>query len=296
MMYSNKLAVALKVGGRVLRETRGAGSEFEDTVLIPFGSEYSVYVKNMNSVRALVRISIDGQDVTGGHSLVVDANSEVELERFIKNGNMNEGLRLKFIERTEQIENGPRGIKVDDGLMRIEFEFERPKPAMTNWPSNHLYRSYDAARDRFVKGVGSGEYYGDLLGSTLSSTAATKGVTRSLSNTSARSASYSTHDASATMDWMDAEQTREVKASAPLNDKGITVGGSVSTQQFRTITGVVTDGVKHVLVMKLLGKVGEEPVVAPVTTRVKVECPTCGTKNKSGSKFCSECGTGLIDL
>jgi hypothetical protein len=35
MMYSNKLAVAIKANGKVLRE-------FKDEVYIPFGQEYSL--------------------------------------------------------------------------------------------------------------------------------------------------------------------------------------------------------------------------------------------------------------
>ena len=39
MMYLQKLAVAVKVNGKVLREVG-------DTVYIPFGSEYSILIKN----------------------------------------------------------------------------------------------------------------------------------------------------------------------------------------------------------------------------------------------------------
>ena len=57
MMYNNKLAVAIKSAGKVLREFN------KDEVYVPFGNEYSIFVKNMNSVRALVKVSIDGVDV-----------------------------------------------------------------------------------------------------------------------------------------------------------------------------------------------------------------------------------------
>ena len=106
-MYQDRLAVAIKTNGKVLREGKSAGSDRDDTVFIPFGSEYSIYVKNMNSVRALVRIEIDGESVTDGMSLIVEANDDIEIERFVKNRNMDTGLRLKFIERTQKIEDGP---------------------------------------------------------------------------------------------------------------------------------------------------------------------------------------------
>jgi len=357
-MYQDRLAVAIKTNGKVLREGKSAGSDRDDTVFIPFGSEYSIYVKNMNSVRALVRIEIDGESVTDGMSLIVEANDDIEIERFVKNRNMDTGLRLKFIERTQKIEDGPRGIKTEDGLIRVEYEFERepakivPSPIYqpTYWPTtreihHHHHHTRDlwntklgsagTASDQLARGYsGTGDYtaadgtvYTEAqmkaprsASRTLrSSSAMSKGlgdgdVTSSLashvnglnnafmSNTmggSAAAASEVSYSASsAVMDSYDGEMLREVKTSGfpELNDKGITVGGSVSTQAFKQGAWFPTDGVKHVMVIKVLGAVGEKAVTKPVTVKTKVECPTCGTKNKFGTKFCRECGTGLVDL
>lgn len=138
-MYSNKLAVAVKASGKVLREFN------KDTVYVPFGAEYTILIKNLNSVRAQVKVSIDGTDATEGTWLVVPANGEIELERFIKSGNLNKGNRFKFIERTAKIEDGPRGIKVEDGLIRIEYQFEKiytPAP---------VYNLLPVKRERWVK-------------------------------------------------------------------------------------------------------------------------------------------------
>lgn len=294
MMYANKLAVALKVNGKVLREMKSEGSERDDTVRIPYGSEYAVFVKNMNSVRALVRIEIDGVSVTDGMSLIVDPNDDIEIERFIKNGNMSAGLRLKFIERTQKIEDGPRGIKAEDGLVRIEYEFERepakivPSPMYQQWLSKHgsstdqLARGYNAEGDLWnTKSI--------LRSASLSSTSFGQASSTSMNDTSIVNAS------AASMDWMDAEQARSAKVQE-LNDKGITVGGSVSTQEFRQGAWFPTDGVKHIMIFKVLGAVGEKAVTKPVTVKTKVECSTCGTKNKFGTKFCGECGAGLVDL
>jgi len=76
----------------------------------------------------------------------------------------------------------------------------------------------------------------------------------------------------------------------------ITVPGSVSEQKFEHGTWFPTDGQKHVMVLRMLGQIGEAPVAAPVLVTTKIECPTCGKKNKSNVKFCSECGTGLINV
>ncbi len=118
MVYSpSKVVACVKVGGKILRED---GS----TVTLPFGSEYSVLVKNLNTTRIKVKVSIDGTEATENVWLVVEPNSDLELERFIRNGNLSAGNRFKFIERTESIEQH-RGIKADDGLIRIEYQVEK---------------------------------------------------------------------------------------------------------------------------------------------------------------------------
>lgn len=116
MMYSNKLVTAIKVNGKILRENSGV-------VTLPFGAEYSILLKNLNSVRALVKVSVDGIDATEGTWLILPANGSIDLERFIRNGNFNSGNRFKFIERTATIEDH-RGIGAEDGLVRVEYKAE----------------------------------------------------------------------------------------------------------------------------------------------------------------------------
>lgn len=311
-MYSNKLAIAVKHNGRVLRE-------HGDTVHLPFGSEYSLHFKNMNSVRALVRVSVDGQDATEGTSLIVPANGSVDLERFIKNGNLSSGHKFKFIERTSKIENGPRGIKAEDGLVRIEFEFER-EPAKLKNPDyitpwfgkreehhhHHYHRSYPDFSNVKLGGAAKGSAGDPTPSWTVTSTAADFGDGVASASFSAASNSISAN-MSQTLDSFSAPRAAtkgvlrsssaskiSVQAAAPLlNDKGITVGGSKSDQQFVAGSWFPTDGVKHVMVLKLLGETSKGKVEKAVTVKTKQECPTCGTKNKHGTKFCRECGTGL---
>lgn len=142
-MYNNQFAVAIKAAGKVLREQK-------DKVFLPFGSEYSIYLKNLNTVRALVRIELDGVSVTGGTDLVVHPNGSIDLERFMKSGNLSQGNRFKFIERTAKVE-AHRGVGAEDGLLRVEFQFEKPK--LDNWIEDykkkaekevhHHYHHYD---------------------------------------------------------------------------------------------------------------------------------------------------------
>ena len=290
-MYGNKLAAAIKVNGKVLRE-------FKDTVYIPFGSEYSILVKNLEGRRAVINVFIDGENAVPG-GLVLNAFQEVELERKIVNGNLSEGNRFKFIERTENIENGPRGIKLEDGLIRIEHTFEQPRPVIniadtywnkpTQWSSTPYYGPFygtngisGSTGDRFsVTASGSTcqvNVNGMLRGVDYSKGEAVKAsATSAINQVAPQSAEL--HDGSATMDWC---------------DTGITVPGSKSTQSFQTTTIGLLETTTYAMVIKLLGDLGDnKPVVKPVTVKHKPKCVTCGKQNKAHAKFCTECGTAL---
>jgi len=302
-MYKNQLAVAIKHNGKILRENK-------DLVQLPFGSEFSVLVKNLNSRRVKFTLHIDGTDVLDGQEIIVNANSETEMKRFIRNGNMNEGNAFKFIERTAAIEDGPRGIKVDDGIVRVEFWFEQEKPTVTTtvhhhydeWhyrhPIKHTFWSYPYTYT-------DGPYYGssaiggstaDLQNVKLGSTSAdvkTKGIMRGL--TSNASASVASGTATAYNASFNAAQSTPTMDSFSLevSEAGITVPGSKVEQKFTAVYGFNSESQSNVIVLRLSGKVGEVEVVAPVTVKSKQKCSTCGKVNKATSKFCTDCGTSL---
>jgi zinc-ribbon domain len=257
MMYNQKLVASIKVKGKVLRE-------FKDTVYIPFASEYSFLIKNLNTIRAVVNVFIDGENVVPG-GLVVDPGRTVDLERWIKNGNLSEGNKFKFIERTAAIENGPRGIKLEDGLVRFEYQFEFPRPVinMPQWSSSAIYGS---TLTRSISGS-TGDWAGPAGSVTCS--AALNSVSPQVFNVQASGASFQ-------------------------NETGITVPGSKSEQKFQHITIGALDPTIHNIVLKLVGDLGDnKPVTKPVTVKAKPKCVTCGKQNKAHAKFCSECGTAL---
>ena len=250
-MYCEKMVSSIKANGKILRE-------FKDTVYCPFNTEYSILLKNLNAVRALVNIYIDGEDVAPG-GLVLNAKQELELERFIKNNNLNEGNRFKFIQRSDNIEKY-RGIQLEDGIIRVEYQYEfvyqiayQPLSGITWYPKNDVYWTHDThignARQASMN---------DLSNSTIYTTSATT------------SASYS------------------------VNDAGITVPGSISNQKFTTVSSFPLSPEKHSIVLKMLGETEQKiEVKAPITVKHKPKCVTCGKLNKHTNKFCSECGTSL---
>lgn len=271
-MYSNRAACAIKVNGKVLRE-------FKDTVYIPFGSEYSILIKNLNTRRAIFNIFIDGDNIVP-NGLVLNAGQEIDLERAIRNNNLNEGNKFKFIERTGDIEEH-RGIKLEDGLIRVEYQFEReyPKPVYSppyvmgqpyweHQPLRTWYSTSNAASNQ-VKGMSSAEV------GALRSSGACMSVDSMMVGSSVNASVQSFN-------------------ATVQNDAGITVPGSKSEQKFKTVSNFALDPEKHSMIIKLLGETEDnKPVVAPVTVKHKPKCVTCGKQNKATAKFCSACGTAL---
>ena len=305
-MYESKLVASLKANGKILRE-------FKDTVYIPFGSEYQFLLKNLHTQRAVVNIFVDGTNVVEG-GLVINAGQEVNLERYIKNGNLTEGNRFKFIKRTAAIEDGPRDIKIEDGLIRIEFQYEQPRPVINlnnivgglQYPPGvrGMTSEYPGVTDKYSKSINnswiqaSGATYSTNVNGAMRGVDFSSNGAATAQAASAQVDKYCAdngivnkmemHDGAATMDWMDAEVTRSV------NDVGITVPGSKSTQKFQHVTMGIMETEKHSMVIKLLGETPDnKPVLQPVTVERKPECVTCGKKNKAHAKFCTECGTAL---
>ena len=283
-MYNKNLAMAVKVDGKVLREIDGK-------VYLPFGAEYTIYFKNTSTRRVKVKITIDGQDAMDGSKLVIDANSTSELKRFIKNGNMTEGNSFKFIEKTEKISQH-RGDRIDDGLIVVEYEFEREPP---RYRTNEYWDQIGVQPDIYRPNIRKAVY---------PTTAANQ-----YNPYNTYSLEVSDESAYASMDWSDGASAGPVvlnaMAAAPqaaaittraVAKSGITAPGSQNKQEFSTASWRGTDtGIgKASMTLELKGEMGDEDhVEAPVTIKTKVVCSMCGSEFKSGTKFCSECGTSL---
>lgn len=271
MVYHQKLVAVIKSQGKVLREDSG-------TVSLPFGSEYSILVKNLDSRRIQFKVSVDGEDATENRRLIVGPNAEVELERFIRGGNLSAGNRFKFIERTSEIENH-RGVGAEDGLVRIEAWTEIPRPTL-NLPIRPLgHNQWDSRGGQHTNSI--------LRGSRAGRTSAS-GPSGSSMNQFRDAGSRATLDS--------AFLGANVTGVNTVNDQGITVAGSESDQQFVNVQDFPVEVQSNVVVLRLRGVLGNQMIVQPVTVQSKPKCGTCGRLNKGGSKFCTNCGTSLILL
>jgi hypothetical protein len=114
MMYSNNFVVVVKHRGKVLRESENG------IVRLPFGSDYTILLKNKDSRKAVADVEIDGEQVAAG--VIVPGNKSVELKGALNGLEVRNHFR--FIEKTREISNH-RGDRADDGLVRVEYRFEK---------------------------------------------------------------------------------------------------------------------------------------------------------------------------
>jgi len=285
MVYNNKFVAVVKCNGRVLRE-RG------DLVTLPFGSEYSLLLKNLESRRCSVNITIDGQDVLDGYSLVLEPNSETELQGFLRGSTVRN--RFKFIQKTKQIQDH-RGDRVDDGMIRIEYAFEvrkpevRKKTIITERKERRRRYYYDYNPPLFDKDWGwedSGNIYGASTHRLIGSSSDTFTCNSSDSPKMSRDMNVSNfcYQSDICEDSLD---------DAPMEDEGITVQGSQTYQGFHSTTLGALDPAETIIIRLRGTKSTGAKVTTPLTVKTKLTCPTCGKRSGSSARFCAQCGTNL---
>lgn len=265
MMYKNSFVVVIKNKGKVLRE------DSKGVVRLPFGSEYTILLKNKDSRKAVVDVEIDDRDVAGG--LIIPANESFELKGFL------DGLRVrnkfKFIQKTKEIQDY-RGDRLGDGLVRVEYKFEK-KYEEPVWKISQpvvpiIYQPVVWPKSTRHTGpytfTTSGWVYSDI--------------------------SCETYSCSNSSDVSEAPSIFHLNASVPVSDEGITVKGSETKQNFVCGTTNQLESQSSVIILHLKGStVKHGKVKQAVTVRTKLRCSTCGKKSKSNAKFCINCGTYL---
>lgn len=243
-MYKNNFVVAVKSKDNVLRE-------IDDKIYMPFGSNYTIYLKNLDSRRASVSVEIDGEDVLDGNKLIINSHDDMELEGFLSGNKAEYGF--KFIERNKAVEQY-RGIQAEDGIIRVEVKFEKPKPTYninyrpdtSVWP----YHYYPIT-------------YWWSFRNPLTTADRVYGCDYSVGNV--------TH------------------SKTVMNDAGITVKGDDVDQNFHYSSFGEYDSDTVVICLKLLGTKEE-----PIFVKTKLVCSSCGKSCSSNQKYCPECGTRLL--
>ncbi len=261
-MYKDKFVVAVKVGGRILREKDGV-------VYLPFGNEFSLLLKNLESRKSSVKVSVDGQDVLGGKSLLLSPNSSLELERFVES--LDRGNKFKFIQKTKEIVEH-RGDKVDDGIVRVEFAFEQMTKHVNviEHMDHHHHHHHDYWYYPRPYPHPTWTWTSGTLTATCDITTGSVGKSSGAGNVSCF-----------------------VNQASPLPDEGITVRGSESHQNFHE--GYIgTLDPSEVIIIRLRGeKSTGVNVEKPITVRDKTQCDSCGNAVLPTVNFCEKCGTAI---
>jgi len=294
MTYHNKFVAVVKVGGRILREV--GDSSGDSIVYVPFGSEYSLLFKNLESRKALVKVWIDGTPaISDGRGLVVEPGQDYPLERFVND--MNQGNRFKFIQKTEQIIEH-RGDKIDDGIIRIEFQYEKRPPEVhtvtTEYKCTYGYcwdcwNCWRRTCPRYPRPYWS---YPTLYSSNMKSAGGMGDISFTVDSMRGEGSTVNCYNANLSSGSMNPPGAPVVQNIN--SDEGITVQGSISNQQFTHGYIGELEQAKDTIIIRLKGTTSQDkPIVAPVTVNTKTECPTCGKKSPSGTKYCSGCGTFL---
>jgi hypothetical protein len=254
-MYSQNFVVTIKCDGKILRDDKSG------SVYLPFGAEYSIFLKNKDSRRALVDIEVDGQNVLNGNKFILNGNESQEVKGFMRD--MNVTNRFKFIHKTREIQKH-RGDRIDDGLVRVSYQFEKYKeePIVTINNPTPTWTYYNTGPNT------GGNWWA--------------------SNSSVNLRSASNLDAVYTCCFSDC------KSSTPLADEGITVKGSKINQNYvyGNINSLESD--IHTIVLHLKGITSlKKEIHKPVTVKTKSKCTICGRGNKPSNNFCYNCGAFL---
>lgn len=133
MTFSNKFVMAVFIDGQPTKElTNGV-------VPIKFGQEYSLRFRNKNNRKAVVKIYIDGENVSGG-GYVVPANDYVDIKRHWDKDRSFKFVSLDSAEAVEFGKNGPNPDKVK-GTIEAHFylEKEHSPPAVEHHHHHHHY-------------------------------------------------------------------------------------------------------------------------------------------------------------
>lgn len=249
---------------------------------------------------------MDGKDPWDGERFVISPNSTLEL----KGDKANKAFR--FIQKTQKISEH-RGDRIDDGIVRIEFQFEKALPEVKTvyTHTNHIHHDYYHPNSYWYGPYhggcyGAGGYRRSLLGNSLNigaqgSSGSGGGSSFTASNGSPVTVTASfnansmgeVHDGSAAMDSCDMSVGTNIPVPE-VAESGITVAGQKVDQNFNYVQTRELETTTHAIVLQLFGLTeSQKPVTLQDHSRAKKKCPTCGKVNSPVAKFCSECGTNI---
>jgi len=267
-MYKDKFVLSIISDGHPVKES---GSRGNRQVVVPFGSEYKIRLKNKNDRSCTARVTIDGTPVSNFGDIIVNAGGTVDLERFITNS-MSSGKKFKFVELDHPDVDDP--TKSENGIIQVEFRLAKEKngikisPDQCNPPKDTWWLpKFKGFEDN--DGCYCGSSNNDCTFTYDSGTSS-----KSKSNFRSSSVMYCSSNIGASV------------SSFCDIDSGATIEGSKSNQSF-TYSNLEVESHRTVLKLKMVG------IKHEVKKSKKIYCTQCGHQLRKRDRYCSSCGCKL---
>lgn len=136
MVYSSKFVLCVLVDGKPQKELH------DGTVPIKFDSQYALRFRNKNNRRAVVKFTIDGENVSG-NGYIVPANNYIDIRRhFDKDAT----FRFVDLESPEAVDHGKNGPNTDGSKGVIEARFYLEKDYPVKVPQVHHHHHWHERR------------------------------------------------------------------------------------------------------------------------------------------------------
>ena len=251
-MYKDKFVLSIIRDGSPLKES---GSKSNKQVVIPFGMEYKIRLKNKNDRDCTARVTIDGSPVSNFGDVIVGAGGTVDLERFITDS-MSNGKRFKFVELEHPDVDDP--TRSENGLIQVEFRLAKKKDIKIDW--NWGWGPYAPPAYPFKENNDGMWYIG----------------TPSIGEDGSGMKCSNTYDSSTVMYC--SNNVSHTKA-------GATVEGGNSKQSF-THLSLDVESIVTTLKLKMVG-------INNRYTGTQFYCSICGYKIDNKANYCSGCGRRL---
>ena len=142
MVYSNKFVVCVLVNGVPQNELANG------TVVLPFNTEYVLRFRNKNNRKAVVKVSIDGENVSD-HGFIIPANDYVDIKR---PANKDAAFKFVSLDSTDAIDHGKNGPNPDKIKGTIEARFYLEKERRVSLQDAYIKQYPDWAKSNTVYG------------------------------------------------------------------------------------------------------------------------------------------------
>ena len=237
MVYSNKFVICILVNGKVQKEKKNG------VVNLPFGTEYTIRLRNKNDRRCCADIYIDGECVSGG-GYVVDANDYMDIKR---HNDRDRAFKFVSLDSEDAVDYGKNGDNDDGEKGTIEVRFRMEKEDRVKYvPLPYIVEPVERIRPivpyptepwRPVRPYRYHTGYNVTCDNNSSSgdpNEFSMKTTNSVQSQSQQSAYFSSCDASQTLDLNETKSSYRAPEGVPVED-GCTVEGKRTGQSFRTV-------------------------------------------------------------